>query len=60
MAYELLCEHFVPACTTKVEAETKEKLAEKVEDHLRSHHGLDPLEAKLNDKMWQAIVRLRG
>lgn len=39
--YKYVCEHIIPGCTYDAEAETREKLMEKVDTHLREHHDLD-------------------
>lgn len=38
--FEFVCDHIVPGCTHKEQAETREELLEKVEVHLREHHDL--------------------
>jgi predicted small metal-binding protein len=60
-AYEFVCEHLVPGCTTKVRAETKEEAARRAARHLEEHHGKEMLAGSdFNVQMWQAIVRLHG
>ena len=39
--YKYVCEKVVPGCTYEAEADTQEKLMEKVSVHLREHHDLD-------------------
>lgn len=45
--YKYVCERIIPGCTYTVEAETREKLMEKVSSHLREHHDLDHRDERL-------------
>lgn len=38
--FEFVCDHIVPGCTHKEQAESKEDLLDKVEAHLREHHDM--------------------
>jgi predicted small metal-binding protein len=39
--YRYVCENIIPGCTYTAEAETREKLMEKVSVHLRERHDLN-------------------
>lgn len=59
-AYQYVCEHVIPGCTTRIEGSTKQEVRERAARHLEEHHGFDFAVARVNDEMWQAIVRLRS
>lgn len=39
--YEYVCEHIIPGCTYTAREESREKLMETIDEHLREKHDLD-------------------
>jgi predicted small metal-binding protein len=56
MAFEFVCEHLIPGCTSKVEGDTKEKVAEKAARHIHDHHD-DMSQRDLRVEIDMAILR---
>ncbi|MGD2044215.1 MAG: DUF1059 domain-containing protein [Acidimicrobiia bacterium] len=49
--YEYVCEHIIPGCTFTEKDESREKLMERVEVHLKEKHDLD----RHDDRIAQAL-----
>ncbi|MGI9647694.1 MAG: DUF1059 domain-containing protein [Acidimicrobiia bacterium] len=57
MAFEFVCEHLIPGCTSKVQADSKDEVVKKAEKHIHDHH--DEMSQKdLQVEIDLAILRL--
>jgi predicted small metal-binding protein len=53
--FEFVCDHIIPGCTHTDRDDSKDKLLERVEIHMREHHDLDHNHD--HDRIWEAVKR---
>jgi predicted small metal-binding protein len=60
MAKEIRCADIVPGCTFTARAETQDELMQKVVEHAKAVHHLDPVPPEVAAKAQAAIREVSG